>query len=95
MVSQTLGELGGRDAGDLSMSPVLVRTYHIHSGNIVLVAGVKARTTRIRAIESVEARMQNLMITDSDSKLVVSVEFIFNITPFKHISCRMFQNLQI
>ena len=89
MVSQTLEELGGRDAGDLSMSAVLVRTYHIHSGNIVLIAGVNART-RIRAMESVEVRVQKLSIIDSDSDSVVSV--VFNL--FKHISCTMFQNLQ-
>ena len=75
------------------MSPVLVRTYHIHSGNIVLVAGVNARTL-IRATESVEARVQKLRIIDSDSDSVVSVLFNLIITLFKHISCRMFQNLQ-
>ena len=72
------------------MSPIL--TYRIHSGNIVLIAGVNART-QIRATESVEAQMQKMRITVLDSDSVVSVGFNLNITPFKHISCTMFQNL--
>ena len=49
----------------------LVRAHQRHSDNIYLLQGVKA-WSRVRAMESLEARVQKLRIIDSDSVLIIA-----------------------